>query len=494
MNKKRLIPVLIAGLVLVSVLGTSCKPQVIETTSEYWEYESQTGSVQDETNDQNQSGTTGTNNLPGQSTTSKRNTGGTTPTSPSSQKDTSPRDLKGRVINYVTYWNELKKGSSQVANSYWKQKEEVEKKFNCKIKFVFKTREAIDAEVKSSILSGAPIADIFTVSQDALYAMAFRNLLYDQGSLRQLDFSEAKWEPSTREISTIDGKVYGSWATPGPYSFAMLMYNIDYFKANNLPDLFDLQQKGKLNWDKLRQIAKDATKGNVKGLAMSSADESMMRFIISANGGRLVSRGKSYDFKVTMNSKNTINAIEFWKKLRNEDKSVLENPGMGYTYGAEQFAKGNAAMQLAQRDMWSGIVDQARFKIGMVLFPSGPDATLPYLVDETNKSMTVMPVNVKNPEDVAAVWDAYAGADQPPWEDRYYDMFNNKDIITSMKKYVELVHQGKYNVDYTSCIGNTYGLGIHTGLIAAAAGTKTPAQAVEEVESLLKTAVNGFLK
>jgi ABC-type glycerol-3-phosphate transport system substrate-binding protein len=409
----------------------------------------------------------------------------------SNGKDTSVRDLNGRVFNYVCYWPEPEKGKSQSANEYWKRKEEIEKKYNCEIKHIFKSRDAIDREVIPSILAGDPIADVFAMAQEGAFPQVRRNTLYDLSSLPQFDFSEPKWSPGCKEMFTVDGKIYAFNASDGPYCREILLYNMDYFKSNNLPDLFELQGRGELDWDTLRQIAKDATKGNVAGFASQASDEFMTQALIRANGGIMVTRGESLDFTVTMNSQNTLYALDFWQKMRNEDRSTLEHSG--WTYCSEQFGKGNAAMHYADlSNLEEHIIRNARFKIGVVLFPAGPHADLPYMVDQSIQTAYVMPITVKNPQDVAMVWDAFTEPGTLPWTEFYYDLFYNEDAIKSMQKYADHVRAGQFVIDYATCIGDVYETGISALLNEVANGEKTPAQGIEEVIGAINAAITAF--
>lgn len=482
----------LALLLCVTLLFTACSgttPKDEETTT------TTTASAGDSTTtDTGSSANQGSTTTKGDGTTTKADgkTTTTTKANVSSGKDTSVRDLKGRVINYVAYWAELEKGTSQRANTYWKLKEEIQKKYNCTIKHIYKSRDAIDTEVIPSILSGAPIADVFSVQQDRMYSLINKKVIYPLSDLDEFDFSEDKWSPAMIAMATVDGKVYGVNPSDGPYCNTMLLYNKDYFKANNLPDLFQLQKAGTLTWDKFREIAKSATKGNVKGFAMTSADEFMVQSLIHANGGKMVSRGKGLDFTCTLNTKNTINAMQFWQDMRQKDNSVLDPGANGYEYCMEQFAAGNAAMHLGEVYQFADIVNKANFEIGAVLFPAGPDSNLPYMLDTSNASPYVMSANTKNPADVAMVMDQFLGIDQLPWEEYYYDMFYSDEVVASMRTYRDLVRQGKFLIDYGTCVGNTYELGIHGGLTAVAKGEKTPAQVIEEVQGKLQSAINTF--
>lgn len=417
--------------------------------------------------------------------------GNTTTTRSSGSKDTAVRNLKGRVINQVAYWTEPKKGESPSANAYWKLKESVQAKYNCTINWIFKSRESIDAEVFPSIMSGKPIADIFTVQQDRMFALISKKMVYALSDLKQFDFTENKWDPVVKQISTVNGKTYGMSASDGPFAVSMLLYNKDYFKKNNLTDLYSLQKSGGLDWEAFRTIAKNATKGDVKGFAMI-ADEYMAQSLIMANGGLLVSRGKGLDFTCTANSPNVLYALDFWQKMRTVDKSCIDSNG--YTYGRDLFIQGKAAMFYGELSMSKEITDKANFDIGMVLFPTGPSGKQPYLLEQSIASPWVMAVTTQAPEDVAMVFDALMQPSSISWQDTYYDMYYSDEVLASLKIYTDLVKKGKFTIDYAISVGGLYDTGLHGGLISVSKGEMTPAQAIETVQGQMNAAIKNFGK
>jgi len=422
---------------------------------------------------------------------SKTTSSKTSSVTPTDKKDTSVRDLKGRTISYIVNWPELKKGENQRANDYWKTKESIEKKYNCKIKHVYKTPDAIEKEVIPSILSGAPIADVFYTSGDKIFPMIKKNMLYPVSDLKQFDFNEDKWGGKKHnDLSLVNGKRYFFGNTGGAPAGAMLLYNIDYFKANNLPDLFTLQKEGNWNWEALKKIARDATKGDVIGLLGPIGIAEFAKTFIQYNGGVMVKRGTGFDFSVTLNSKNTTNALTTFKQMVTDDKSTKVT---GMT-SASEFAKGKAAMYWAETYRFPEITSAMKFKLGGVTFPSGPDAPSKDFLPCIPGAGFVIPATVSEPADIAMVLDKFIGADNTlSWEDYYYDMVYSKDIITTFKKIGEM-GKNPVTAEYVDAVGDLYGIGLHGPLGDAASGQQTPAQAIESLETSLKNAVKNFGK
>lgn len=407
-----------------------------------------------------------------------------------SGKDTTVIDLKGRTITFVANWEELKKGSSQRANIYWERKEAIEKKYNCKIVHKFMSKESIDTEIIPSILSGKPIADFFYTEPNRVYSLVNKGLLYPLSDLKQFDFSEEKWSSVVIDANTYEGKVYGCDSNNEPWITGALLYNKDYFQKNNLPDLNELQKSGGLTWDKFREIAKNATKGDVKGFAMNASHEFTLPIFIHANDGAIVTRTGDYSFSSTVNSKNTINAMQFWQDMCIVDKSVAteSNSYLGFE---DAFTSGKAAIHYAESYRWPDIVNNSNFEVGLALMPAGPDSSQNYGLS-FGMSACVMPQNVKNPEEVALVIDAFNGADKMPWEDYMYDIFYDDDIMDTLKIAIDEVNKGNYKLDYIDTIGDVYDLGLHGAYGQIGSGQATPAQAVESINGIVKSAIDSL--
>ena len=494
-------------LCLTMLLGTACRQNPESNNSSYlstgyvdnpnYDADDTDSSTQDESTDasdatdvssdkdnNNSDNNTNENN-------SSNNTNNNDNTNNSTGKDTTVLDLKGRTITYVAYWEELKKGSSQRANIYWERKEAIEKKYNCKIVHKFMSRDAIDTEVIPSILSGEPIADFFYVTADRAYSLINKKMVYPLSDLKQFDFTEEKWNKITLEAATVNGKVYGLDSNNEPYINGALLYNKDYFEKNNLPDLNELQKAGNFDWDKFREIAKTATKGNVKGFALNASHENTIPVFIKANGGKLVTRTGDFTFDSSVTSKNVVNSLKFWQDMCVVDKSVLATGGTSYLAYQDKFTNGEVAMYFAETYQWANIIKNANFEVGLALFPAGPDSSLPYGISGS-ASFCVMPSTVKNPEEVALVLDSFNGADKQPWEDYYYDIFYDDDIMDTLKLGLAAVNKKQYVLDYVDCVGDTYYIGLHGAYNKVGNGEMTPAQAVETLAGALAATLDSF--
>lgn len=481
-------------IVLALLIGLfSCgvkKPSEIPSTnsSSNESIQSQTESLQSQTgNTQSQSGSTQS-----QSGSTQSQTGNTS--SKNSKTPGKLLDLKGRTITFSAFWPEPKKGTDDAANRYWIQKEAVEKRFNCKINYIYKNLNQIEQEIVPSILSGSPIADVFWIQQNTLVPKIRKKIIYPISDLNNFDVNDSRFMVDATKFSTLYGKTYGVVNNQTNFLY-MLLYNKTYFKQQGLEDLVTLQTAGKLSWDKLAEIAKQATKNGVAGLAPVESDELMSVCMMRANGGGIVTVDKNTNFSCVINSPQNAYALNFYKKMKMEDKSILELKG-GYLYPAEQFEQGKAAMLFASGYMNKDIADKSKFELGAVIFPSGPNATLPYFIDCSSYSLQVMASTTKNPEEVASVWFEMSKNTSPfTWEERLSDIFTDKNSMQSFKTYHNLLLQGKYIQDYGTTVAEFYGtVNMFAKFRQMSTGEISVAQGLESLEGVIKQSIKDQTK
>lgn len=99
--------------------------------------------------------------------------------------ETKYKNLKGRKITVVGWWDPTPSGTED-----YKLILEVEKKFNCDLV----ERKLTDyAPLYSSILAGAPIADLFVPRDVPILNMANKNMLIALDTLPSMDVNDPLW-------------------------------------------------------------------------------------------------------------------------------------------------------------------------------------------------------------------------------------------------------------------------------------------------------------
>jgi ABC-type glycerol-3-phosphate transport system substrate-binding protein len=392
-----------------------------------------------------------------------------------------PPDLKGRTITYAANWNEPTNDAR-----YMKRKQWLEGTLKCKIKHYPLLSDTDRDNLTNSILAGKPIADFFTQGP-GVYNFASKGMLYPISDLECINVNDPKWNKLIREYSTINGKTYGIYWKQNVFR-NVLVYNKSLIKGDD--DLYTLQKNGKLTWDKLFAIAQKVQQANanVKDFAAVSGTMDINDFtnvFIAANNGRMATRGKGLDFSYAYDSKNTRRALEEvqrWVKAG----LLLDVAGKSYLYAHSQFYKGKVGMMPADNWQLSDIFAKAKFKVGAVLFPKGPDAKYD-LVDQNGQEFYMIPSTVKNPEEVGKFINAMADydiANDPTWEEIWGDMCDDdKQVMDTFRRYLKAIDEGKYFLDYRDVVqGAIYDNGVYGMLAQVARSSLTPQAFLESIK------------
>lgn len=310
------------------------------------------------------------------------------------------RDLKGRTITCVAWWDGTDRNTAA-----GKIMSEVEVLLNCR--YVERKMSSYQA-LYTSILAGAPIADLFCPYDQGTLQLANKGLLTPLDTLSEFNLKEDCWDPATIAETTLNGHVYGisrnfQWRS-------VLIYNKTMFKANGWEDLYTLQKNGKLTWAKLEEILKKAKSVsgdtvNRYGLVPVYSVREFGLDLLKANGVATISRVGDTT-KLVNNLTNNPAATHALTTLQNwaGEKGILyDTRNLGWDSGREVFYTHKAAMALIDYSQLGTILEHANFDMGLVLFPHGPDTANDLVVHSSVP--VVIPANVKNPNDVALYWD-----------------------------------------------------------------------------------------
>lgn len=396
---------------------------------------------------------------------------------------TRAKDLKGRTITYVAYWDAVGRSTEE-----GKIITKLEEMLNCK----FVHRKLNDYKpLYTSILAGKPIADIYATKFEETLSSAAKNYLTPLDTLSNFDFSNSGWNRSSIETNTINGHVYA--ATREPQTKQLLMYNKDMFKANNWPDLYEYQKSGKLTWDVLYDIMSKAVKlgsdsDPMFGLVPNGTIEEFAQVLINANGVCALKRNGGTDLQYGLNCEAGIYALNTVQKW-NSENLLLDSNKYGWAAGANFFASGRSAMLVGGQDKFS-IWENCNFEFGMVLFPHGPNSKNDLITVQINGES--IPAGVKDPNDVALFWDLYqdlkyAGKDFYAYA---YDAAPNASIKYAIERYQEGIRTGNYIHDYAT----TWGVNLNEYYRQVAFGETTAAAMVKTVEQKVKGHVADFFK
>lgn len=417
----------------------------------------------------------------------------TAATSAGKPSGTKPRvkDMKGRTFVVGADWAEDVEGTSTAADEYWETKRYVESTYKCKIKHLMVVGDDKKA-LTTSILAGKPNCDWFVTTSD-VFQLVKAKCLYPLNKLSALDLKDSKWSKFVIDYATVDGNVYGLREDHVDFR-TLLLYNKSLIKDGD--DLNTLAKKGQLTWDKMFDIAKKVTKGDTYGIVGSMDINDLVTAMIAANGGKAVTRGKGLDFSYTFDSVNTRNALKTVQEWTAAD-IVLPTAGMTYLYAQNQFAKGKVGMFIADEWQIDFACAKAKFDVGCVLLPAGPNAD-EALIDQSLTAVKCIAATAEAPEDVATIIDAmasYVPKKKTDWLDVWRDRFSDEDSIQTITRYAEAVRKGDCFVDYRPVIaGDIYSNGVYDLLARVAYGRETPQTFLESTAQIFKKSINDFKK
>lgn len=480
------VAVLVLSLCLV-ITFAGCKKREPEVSTVV-EYEYVSGDdVENETNEKESKSSKDNSTKNNSSNSSRLTASGKQKTKNQATSDAKSRakDLKGRTITYVAYWEAPGRNTND-----GKCIAEVEKLLNCK----FEHKMLTDYKaLYASILAGKPIADIYATKFDECLNTAAKGLLTPLDTLSSFNFKAARWNQSSIKENTVNGHIYA--ATSEPQFRKVLLYNMDMFKANNWPDLYSLQKNGELTWDVLYDVMSKAVKlGNdsspVYGLIPVDTIQAFAQDMLNANGVCALARnGDSTNFTYGLNSEagiETLNTLVKW----NNEKLLFNNEIYGWDSGRSFFASGKSAMIMIDQGHFGTATANANFEYGMVLFPHGPRSQKDLISYQVNAE--AIPAGVKNSNDVALFWDLYQDLKYADLDfyANYYDLAPNGTVKSTLEKYMQGIQNNQYIHDWA----NTWGINMDKYYKEVVDGTTTPAAMVKSIEPKINGIISDFLK
>jgi hypothetical protein len=485
----RLSAVFICLCLMVGVVsGCNGKPDTSKTDTSST---NQTVDSTDET-DTTDPDTTDTESLGSDSTTTAN--GKTDATTQSSARQTTtttkPPNFGGRTFTYAANWSEPTNDARYMA-----RKNFLEKTYNCKIKHLPLLDANARTNLTSSIKAGKPVADFFTQGP-GVYNYAKDGMIYPFSSLKSIDINDPKWNKLIKDYSTINGKVYGIYWKQNVFR-NVLLYNKSLIKGAD--DLYTLQKNKKLTWDKLFDIAKKVKAKGVDAISGSMDINDFTNLFVAANDGKMAKRGKGTDFTYIYDSKNTRNALKVVQEWYKADL-LLDVGSNTYLYAYSQFYKGRLGMIACDNWQMSEIFAKAKFDVGAVLFPKGPDAKYD-LVEQNMQEFYMMPSTLTNEgrEQVGQLINAMADYDiknDPTWKEIWGDMIDyDKEVLDTFQRYLDAIDKGQYFMDYRDIIqGPIYDNGVYGMLAEVARGDLTPQAYLDSIGPVCKAIIADYNK
>ena len=312
--------------------------------------------------------------------------GGSTTTS----KTDESFDYGGMTITLATPRTiDLKQGVSHKTDLLLKRIDEVQQKYNIKLEI----KQQIDISdywdnMVLIAMSGDAFGDIMLIYPYFLDEWVAGNIVTDIAPIAEkvgVDWEDGSWDPLVKETGTFGNKIY-SFCREQTQLTAGLVYNPRLLKAAGLEDPSVWVEKDEWNFDKLEEYARKLTvrdsSGTVTqyGLSTTTCELFMGAFML-ANNGSAVTYGADNMPSITMDSANSLEALNVFNNMVNTDKSVeclacLKN----WQEPADAFCNGNVGMLVAEEWVIEYIRDVMNEAgngddYALTYFPKGPQGT-----------------------------------------------------------------------------------------------------------------------
>lgn len=334
-----------------------------------------------------------------------------------------PVDLKGRTITIAYNWQHVPATTSEKLDPKKATKTEIkdlanmkriEKKYNCKIKYINIPYDQLYKKLTASVMAGSPCADLINISASMSIGAAKANMiqslddivpkncdmLNDQKILTPVKFFGKTYDMSTYDIGT---------------SGAMIGFNRDLIQKLGMEQPDQLYKEGKWDWDHFLNLAKAAKKdtdgdGKTDQWGVGGNPYLLASLFVASNGGYLLDEANK---KTGIDDSKTVETFNFVNKLYNVDKVAylkdVSAKANWYNDGTgDDFKKGNIAMFYIELYMIP-TDPKLSYKIGCVPTPKGPSNTTDIGWFKSPSGMTI-PKGVKNPKVVYEIYEELSDA------------------------------------------------------------------------------------
>ncbi|AEE95679.1 ABC transporter substrate-binding protein [Mahella australiensis] len=418
-----------------------------------------------------------------------------------SEEEPPQLDFGGRTIRYTAWWDLTPQpGSSASADRQIARRNELEKKYNCKVEYVNIPWDQYLQKFITAAMAGDSIGDLVTLDSRWFYPTAVANgYLYDLNEFADkgiFDFTEEKWNKDFLKWGTFDGKLYG-YAIGRTFPRSVLFWNKSLFEREGLPNLYDLFFNHQWTWDKMLEIAKKATKdkdgdGKIDQWGLSGIDLGF-GFVFS-NNAESVDVSDPIHPKFVLNSPNALEGLQAWQDFIQKHKVVELNPeGAAWDYPRQSFSNGNVAMLYTQWWMVDDIKKNMKDQYGIIMFPMGPKAD-EYVSQYSGFTIDTIPSTVKNADQVAIfqneMTEPYPDEDPEEWKDYYTERVYDEQSVQVIEM---LQDKGLSKVDWFGSFDDVVQMS-YTFMSEIQNGSKTPQVAISEVAQQAQTLLDNALK
>lgn len=292
-------------------------------------------------------------------------------------------DFGKATVTLIYEWQVQNKRGVSVNRDRWLDRvADVEKKFNVKIVEKQGSTSSYISSIVTSILSGKPSGNIYSVSGSSPYNMIKAGVLADFNNAMTstgIDMTAARYSQMAVRYNNVNDKQY-SVGYGDPRVSMMVLFNKRIFKDLKLESPYDLVKSKQWTWSKMTEFAKKATvrgkDGAVTqyGIGISMAT-SVAQALAVSDGGSFSGFDKTGKPTIKLDSKETRAALEQLYQWCTVDKVATFNWGnQSWNAMEQEFPKGKIAMYFTGFAGLSAAATNMADDYGVVYLPMGPDA------------------------------------------------------------------------------------------------------------------------
>ena len=298
-----------------------------------------------------------------------------------------PYDLGGMEIIIAQWWGsdwhetigEAETSAAEATEEYrlW-----LEETYNFTIKEAYATEWGATTaqDFTNFVTTGGGEENYVWVINDGYYnAPVKAELAYDLSTLDCLDFEEDKWNDMLRELTTVDGKIYGMRPQVAePRLGVFFNYRLLAEAGIDGESLYDMQQDGTWTWEAFEDLCQKLQRdvdndGLPDQYAMMSLNTRLWFAALTANNTGFVltdEEGRYVNAAETQQFLDTANWI--MDMTRTYEKPVPE--GANWDYFESAFINAEVPL-MVHEEYFSGSLEDMEDDFGFVFFPKGPNAT-----------------------------------------------------------------------------------------------------------------------
>lgn len=416
-------------------------------------------------------------------------------------------DLGGRTIKVGIWWDyyyssvnknineDPRLDNAETAQMKLDNVRRVEKKYNCKVKFVNLGWTGVINSINTSIAAGTPECDVYLTSTSFGIPAALNGLCQNLEDIA-LKGNDIFGKQSILKPLKLLGKTYFFSEACLPVSGVFLGYNRTMIQDLGLEDPQKLFKEGKWTWDKFEELAKAATKdtnGDSKpdvygyGGAWNALIDGL-----TMNNGASIAGGK----KEGLDSKPVVEVLEFIRKLYNEDKSARPWNQKSWDDNVDAFSTGKVLFWTAQSWLLKQQSDAAAkdggelpFDYGVVPYPVGPSGD-GKLWSPPSGNQYIIPVGIKDSGKVLQVMEEFLNwydgdieyRDDPTWFESCFQ--TEEDVQVAYDTFANV------RLDPWGSLAPYFDMGQTVFFPTCVDKDKTVAQAVEAAKPTLQNAMD----